>query len=109
VAGRGEQRPDVVGVARVARIGVAEHQDRIPGRVGRDVSGDLVDVRAPRGGRFVDVDLDCPDFLRLAAAYGVPATRVADKDSFADAIVEALDRRGPSLIEVTDEWRNLRV
>ena len=65
--------------------------------------------RKSHGGRFVDTDLDNPDFLRLAAAYGVPATRAGDEKSFAEALVHALDRRGPSLIEVPDQWRNLRI
>jgi thiamine pyrophosphate-dependent acetolactate synthase large subunit-like protein len=59
-------------------------------------------------GRFVDTDLNNPDFLKLAAAYEVPAVRAPNAGSFAQALREALERRGPSLIEVPDEWRYLR-
>jgi acetolactate synthase-1/2/3 large subunit len=61
------------------------------------------------GGRFIDTELNNPDFVRLAEAYDVPARRAPDARSFAEALREALERRGPSLIEVPDEWRNLRV
>jgi acetolactate synthase-1/2/3 large subunit len=60
------------------------------------------------GGLYRDVDLNNPDFLRLAAAYGVPAARAADPSSLRRAVVEALDRPGPSLIEVPDVWRQIR-
>jgi acetolactate synthase-1/2/3 large subunit len=60
------------------------------------------------GGRFLDTDLNNPDFVRLGEAFGVPAVRVADRDSFASALRQALGRHGPALIEITDEWRNHR-
>ena len=34
-------------------------------------------------GRYLDVDLNNPDFLQLAAAYGVPGRRVQRADDFA--------------------------
>jgi acetolactate synthase-1/2/3 large subunit len=57
---------------------------------------------------YRDVDLNNPDFLSLAGAYGVPACRAADAPGFRRALREALDRRGPSLIEVPDRWRMIR-
>jgi acetolactate synthase I/II/III large subunit len=59
-------------------------------------------------GRYRDVELNNPDFLKLADAYGVPAVRVGDPESFRLALQTALRRSGPSLIEVPDEWRSIR-
>ncbi len=59
-------------------------------------------------GLFRDVDLNNPDFLRLAGAYGVPADRAVDSESFRRALERALERAGPSVIEVPDRWRSLR-
>jgi len=58
--------------------------------------------------RYLDVELNNPDFLQLAAAFGVPGRRAAGPDEFQLAVREALDRDGPSLIEVPDQWRFLR-
>jgi thiamine pyrophosphate-dependent acetolactate synthase large subunit-like protein len=60
------------------------------------------------GGRYLDVELNNPDFLQLAAAYGAAGQRVRSPDDLAVAVRTALDRDGPSLIEVPDEWRFLR-
>ena len=59
-------------------------------------------------GRYLDVELNNPDFLQLAAAYGVPGSRVRGPDELKTAMRDALDRDGPSLIEVPDDWRFLR-
>ncbi|MCI0680495.1 MAG: thiamine pyrophosphate-binding protein [Gemmataceae bacterium] len=61
------------------------------------------------GERYIDVELNNPDFVKLAEAYGLPGTRVHGPEEFAHALRQALGRRGPSLIEVPDEWRSLRV
>jgi acetolactate synthase-1/2/3 large subunit len=61
-----------------------------------------------QGGRFIDVDLNNPDFLRLAEAYGVPARRAVEPAAFAAALRDALARGGPTLIEVPDSWRKIR-
>jgi thiamine pyrophosphate-dependent acetolactate synthase large subunit-like protein len=58
--------------------------------------------------RYVDVDLNNPDFLALAAAYGIPSLRTTTSHEFRSALHEALDRDGPSLIEIPDDWRFLR-
>jgi len=58
--------------------------------------------------RYLDVDLNNPDFLKLAEAYGVPATRAPDAATFARALQDAQLRNGPTLIEVPDQWRFLR-
>ena len=59
-------------------------------------------------GRYLDTELNNPDFLRLAAAYGVPGRQARSPEELAAAVREALDRDGPSLIEVPDRWRFLR-
>jgi thiamine pyrophosphate-dependent acetolactate synthase large subunit-like protein len=59
-------------------------------------------------GRFRDTDLNNPDFVQLAAAYRVPAVRVHEAEGFAAALRQAIGRGGPGLIEVVDEWRDLR-
>jgi acetolactate synthase-1/2/3 large subunit len=61
------------------------------------------------GERYIDVELNNPDFVKLAEAYGLPGTRVHGPDEFAQAMRQALARRGPSLIEVPDECRSLRM
>lgn len=59
-------------------------------------------------GRYLDTELNNPDFPALAAAYGVPARQARDSSEFTAAVREALDRGGPALIEVPDRWRFLR-
>jgi acetolactate synthase-1/2/3 large subunit len=59
-------------------------------------------------GRHLDTDLNNPDFLQLAAAYGVSACQARDPDALDSALGDALDRDGPTLIEVPDQWRFLR-
>lgn len=65
--------------------------------------------RAKHESRFVDTDLNNPDFMRLAEAFEVPSCRASDATTFASAMREAITRDGPSLIEMPDEWRSLRV
>lgn len=59
-------------------------------------------------GRYLDVDLNNPDFLALAASFGVASTRAADPDALRRAVAEAVDRPGPTVIEVPDRWRFFR-
>jgi acetolactate synthase-1/2/3 large subunit len=65
--------------------------------------------RRAHDSRYIDVDLNNPDFPALAAAYGVPGERAHDAAELRLALRRALDRDGPSLIEVPDAWRPLRV
>jgi len=53
-------------------------------------------------GRFVGMDVDQPavDFMALAASMGVPAVRADAPDAIRAAIAAALNRDGPSLIEI---------
>jgi acetolactate synthase-1/2/3 large subunit len=59
-------------------------------------------------GRYLDTELNNPDFLQLAAAYGIPGRRARSAEDLGAAVAWALDRDGPSLIEVPDQWRFLR-
>jgi acetolactate synthase-1/2/3 large subunit len=58
--------------------------------------------------RYLDVDLNNPDFTSLAAAFGVPAHRASTPDQLKAAVRQAFERDGPSLIEIPDKWRFLR-
>jgi acetolactate synthase-1/2/3 large subunit len=58
--------------------------------------------------RYRDTELNNPDFLELAHAFGIPARRAGDAASFAESLREALRQNGPFLIEVPDQWRYLR-
>jgi acetolactate synthase-1/2/3 large subunit len=60
------------------------------------------------GERYLDVDLNNPDFLGLASAYGVKGRRVHDAEGLSRAVREALSGAEPVLIEVPDRWRSLR-
>jgi benzoylformate decarboxylase len=53
-------------------------------------------------GRFVGMDVDDPaiDFQALAASMGVPSVRADDPAAIRRAVAEALERQGPSLIEI---------
>jgi acetolactate synthase-1/2/3 large subunit len=65
--------------------------------------------RGKHESRFRDTDLHNPDFLKFAESFGVSACRACDSTEFAAAIRRSLDRNGPSLIEVPDQWRSLRI
>jgi acetolactate synthase-1/2/3 large subunit len=58
--------------------------------------------------RYHDTDLNNPDFVQLAAAFGIPAKRAGDRASFTEAMRVALAQPGPFVIEVPDTWRYLR-
>ncbi|MGH2561607.1 MAG: thiamine pyrophosphate-binding protein [Thermomicrobiales bacterium] len=58
-----------------------------------------------RDGRSMAVDLVNPDYVDLARAYGVPAERPDSPQTLEDAIVRALDRDVPTIIDVPiDPW-----
>jgi len=60
------------------------------------------------GARYLDVDLNNPDFPQLAASFGIQGSKVSSPDEFRIAIRDALAHDGPSLIEIPDQWRFLR-
>lgn len=59
--------------------------------------------------RYLDTELNNPDFPLLAHSFGLPGRRATNALEFAEAIREAMRRDGPSLIEVPDGWRYLRI
>jgi acetolactate synthase-1/2/3 large subunit len=64
--------------------------------------------RRDNDARYLDVDLNNPDFLALAAAFGLPAYRARTAEELRRALRMALEIPGPSLIEVPDRWRIIR-
>jgi acetolactate synthase I/II/III large subunit len=52
------------------------------------------------GARHVGVDLTAPDFVALAAAFGLPATAVAAVADVGPALAAALGTGGPHLVHV---------
>lgn len=52
------------------------------------------------GGRYSEVGLENPDFVRIAEAYGIPAERVSDRTDLAGAIDRLLAADGPRLLAV---------
>ena len=48
---------------------------------------------------YVHTKLYNPDFVRIAEAYGIPATRVKDKLDVIPAIKKAMEHKGPFLID----------
>ena len=49
--------------------------------------------------RYLGVDLVNPDFVTLAAAYGIPGVRATTPGELEEAIVTAAARRGPTIID----------
>jgi acetolactate synthase I/II/III large subunit len=59
--------------------------------------------------RFLDTDLNNPDFVQFGESFGVPSCRAKNAEEFAAALRRAILIDGPSLIEVPAEWRSLRL
>jgi thiamine pyrophosphate-dependent acetolactate synthase large subunit-like protein len=56
-----------------------------------------------RRGRFIAVDLVNPDYVKLAAAYDIEGVRAESPEAMERAIVEALGRDLPTIIDVPIE------
>jgi thiamine pyrophosphate-dependent acetolactate synthase large subunit-like protein len=54
--------------------------------------------------RYIGVDLENPDFLMLAAAYGVPGVRANSPAELEAAIAEASARSVPTIIDTPIAW-----
>lgn len=54
--------------------------------------------------RYIAVDLENPDFVMLAAAYGIPGVRANSPEELERAVVEASTRNGPTIIDVPIGW-----
>jgi acetolactate synthase-1/2/3 large subunit len=50
-------------------------------------------------GRYVATPISCPDFVKIAEGYGMPALRVEHKEEVAPAIEQAMAHNGPFLID----------
>ena len=50
-------------------------------------------------GRYVATPISCPDFVKIAEGYGMPALRVKHKEEVAPAIEQAMAHNGPFLID----------
>ena len=64
------------------------------------------DSMANRGIPEIGVNPQAPDFVKLAEAFGCPGCMVQDRDSFIQALANALEYQGPSIIVVLedDDW-----
>ncbi len=51
-------------------------------------------------GRFIDVDLVNPDYVKIADAYGIPGMRAESPEQLADMLKEALKGSTPVIIDV---------
>jgi acetolactate synthase-1/2/3 large subunit len=65
--------------------------------------------RGKHESRYIDTELNNPNFVKLAESFGVPSCRVEDPLAFADALRKACQADGPSLIEIPGRWRSLRL
>jgi acetolactate synthase-1/2/3 large subunit len=54
--------------------------------------------------RYIAVDLENPDFLALAAAYGIPGVRATSPTELETAITVAAARSGPTIIDTPISW-----
>jgi acetolactate synthase-1/2/3 large subunit len=65
--------------------------------------------RAKHHSRYVDVDLNNPDFVKFGESFGTPSCRARNSEEFASALRMALQKDGPSLIEIPEQWRSVRL
>src|SRR6266496_5744898 len=55
------------------------------------------------GGRYSNTPIWSPDYVKLAAAYGIPGWRVKHAAEVSDVLREANEARGPALVELVIE------
>jgi acetolactate synthase-1/2/3 large subunit len=55
------------------------------------------------GGRYSSTPIWSPDYVKLAAAYGIPGWRVKQAGDVADVLRQANETAGPSLVELVIE------
>jgi len=53
--------------------------------------------------RYVATPLNCPDFVKIAEAYGIQALRVKHREEVVPAIEQAMEYQGPFLIDFVVE------
>src|SRR5262249_2571144 len=76
--------------------------------------GNVRALQREKFGAEIGADLTNPDFVALATAFDVPATRVDSPHALGAEIRRSLTENGPVLIEVTvgempSPWRLLRL
>jgi len=49
--------------------------------------------------RYVATPLSCPDFVKIAEAYGLPGLRVTRKEEVVPAVARAMEHQGPFMID----------
>ena len=54
--------------------------------------------------RYIAVDLENPDFVKLAEAYGIPGVRANSPEALEAAIGEASTRNVPTIIDTPIGW-----
>ncbi|MCP4186755.1 MAG: 5-guanidino-2-oxopentanoate decarboxylase [Gammaproteobacteria bacterium] len=64
------------------------------------------DGMVKRGIPEIGVNPKAPDFIKLADAFGCPAIQASDESTFKQALNQAFDHKGPTIIVVmeNDEW-----
>jgi acetolactate synthase-1/2/3 large subunit len=75
--------------------------------------GNVKRMQLSQFGRTLGADLTNPDFVKLAGAFGVDATRVSTPEALVGALREAIAGKRPALIEVPvrempNPWHLLR-
>jgi acetolactate synthase-1/2/3 large subunit len=65
--------------------------------------------RTRHDSRYVDIELNNPDFIRFGESFGVSCFRARNSEELASSLRKALRQNGPSLIEVPDKWRSMRL
>jgi len=65
-----------------------------------DAYGNVQGIQRRVYGREIASALTNPDFVALAASFGIPAVRVDDADGLSAALRGAIERGGPALIDV---------
>jgi hypothetical protein len=55
------------------------------------------------GGRYSNTPIWSPDYVKLAAAYGIPGYRVKQAGEVRDALCQANEKAGPALVELVIE------
>ena len=50
------------------------------------------------GNRYIATTLSCPDFIKIAEAYGIPALNITDKKAVRAGIDRAIDATGPFIL-----------
>jgi acetolactate synthase-1/2/3 large subunit len=85
-----------------------QHRLGVPILIFNDSAYTAVKRGMARGydGRTMAVDLVNPDYVKLADAYGIPGERALSPDAMGDAIVRALGRDTPTLIDIpiSPDW-----